>query len=90
MVKNKVQTKQKYELRARILDFAQKHGFVINATGYDYYVEGFLQFNHCPCDSERKACPCTEAVQEIEDKGHCLCHLFWRDYKTFKADRIEV
>lgn len=67
----------------KLVRFAIDHGFVITPAGYKYYVDSFNMFAACPCDRSRKACPCDQAVGEIQDKGHCLCHLFWRDYVTF-------
>jgi hypothetical protein len=66
-----------------VLDFAIQHKCMINPTGYNYYLEGFCEFHHCVCDKSRLQCPCEEAPQEIAEKGHCLCHLFWRDYETY-------
>lgn len=31
-----------------------------------------IELGHCPADSERKICPCPEALGEIEYEGHCL------------------
>ena len=66
-----------------VIDFAIAHACVIHPLGMEYYVEGFNEFKHCVCDLERKSCPCAEAPQEVKDNGHCLCHLFWRDYQTY-------
>jgi hypothetical protein len=68
-----------------VLDFAIAHKCVVNPTGYEYYLEGFNEFGHCVCDRNktRVHCPCSEAQQEIADKGKCLCGLFWRDYETY-------
>lgn len=71
--------------RRLILDFARDHGLVIHpGKGYDYYVEGFLQFKRCPCDPKRLSCPCDEAIEDVKREGHCLCRLFWRDLDTYK------
>jgi len=64
-------------------EFAQKYKFVIHPKGFDYYLESYLQAGRCPCDPDRKNCPCDEAVEEVTKKGHCLCRLFWRSYKDF-------
>ena len=72
-----------------IIEHAEKHNMVINPVGYDYYVDGFITFNHCPCDSTRPKCPCEESVEEVKEKGHCKCHLFWRDLNTFKETKFK-
>ena len=72
-------------MRVRVLDFAQEHNLVIHpGNGYDYYIEGYLMFNHCPCDPSRPNCPCPESLEEIKTKGHCKCILFWKDNETFR------
>ena len=76
-------------MRQSICDFARDNGFVIHpGRGYDYYVESYNMFNHCPCNKTRKDCPCFEAVEEVTKKGHCLCNLFWRDLDTFKEKMV--
>lgn len=68
-----------------VLDFARDHNLVINpGKGYDYYIEGFLQFGRCPCDPKRLECPCSNAIEDVQQKGHCLCNLFWKDLDTYK------
>jgi hypothetical protein len=69
--------------QARLLAFARDKHFIITPVGYQYYVDSFNQFQACPCDTGRKACPCTEAENEVVLKGSCLCKLFWRDYGTY-------
>lgn len=69
----------------KLITFAIEHNFVITPVGYGYYVDSFAQFLACPCDSTRKSCPCEQAVDEVRDKGHCKCQLFWRDLKTYLA-----
>ena len=72
--------------RHEIIDWAVTHNAIINPSkGMEMYVENFFKFGHCPCDSNRTMCPCTEALDDIERKGCCLCRLFWRDLETFKA-----
>jgi len=80
----KPEGKEASRKKREFCDFAQEHGFVINPAGYDYYIKSFLMFNHCPCDSNRKNCPCPESIQEVTQKGYCLCRLFWRSYEDFK------
>ncbi len=72
--------------RIEVLGFADKHSLVINpAKGMEQYVKNIFEFGCCPCDKTRDCCPCSQALQEIEKMGHCLCRLFWRDLDTFKA-----
>jgi len=81
--------KQANRMRHNFCDFAQKYGFVISPAGYDYYIESFLMFNCCPCDPDRKNCPCSEAIEEVTQKGHCLCRLFWRSYEDYKKETFK-
>ena len=77
-------------MRRRVCDFAQDHELVIHpGRGYEYYIESFNMFGCCPCDETRKSCPCPEAINDVASKGHCLCHLFWRDLETFKQAVIK-
>jgi len=88
--KAKVPIARANKKRRELLDFAQEHGFTINpAVGYDYYVDGYFMFNHCPCDPTRKECPCSQAREEVETNGHCLCHLFWKDPRAFKENKLK-
>lgn len=74
----------------KLLRFAIAHNFYITPTGAGYYIESFTMFNACPCDQKRKACPCPEAVREVQEEGKCLCHLFWRDYETYLEEKLNV
>lgn len=75
--------------RREVLDFARDHNLVIHpGKGYDYYIQGYFMFAHCPCDSSRLDCPCPESLGEIEREGWCKCRLFWRDLDTFKEKFI--
>ena len=79
------------KMRVRILDFARDNGLVIRPSmGYDYYIESFLMFGCCPCDEDRKQCPCPESLEDIKRDGHCLCTLFWRDHDTFKEKFLHI
>lgn len=65
------------------LEFALKNKCVINPKGMDSALRDFNEFKHCVCDPNRPTCPCAEAPQEIKEKGHCKCHLFWSGYTTY-------
>jgi len=73
----------------RLLQFAIEHNFVITPAGVWYFVDSYNMFGCCPCDQERKSCPCQEAEEEVRIKGKCLCHLFWRDYKTYLEEKYK-
>jgi len=75
-------------MRRALCDFARDNGFVIHPKGYDYYIESYTMFNHCPCDKTRQSCPCPEAVIEVPRDGHCLCRLFWESYNTFQEQML--
>ena len=66
-----------------ICSFADEHKLVIHPKGYGYYIESYLMFDCCPCDTTRTTCPCEQAVEEVAREGHCLCRLFWRSYRDF-------
>lgn len=36
---------------------------------------------HCPCDPTRPACPCPQAVKEIQQNGKCYCGKFFTPEK---------
>lgn len=65
------------------IEFAIKNGLVINPAGYRKYADNYAKFGSCPCDASRKACPCVQALDEVAAQGHCLCHLFWKNYQTY-------
>lgn len=71
-----------------VVEFAIANKCVIHALGMEYYVEGFNEFQHCVCDKNRPQCPCPEAPQEIAEKGHCLCQLFWRSYEDYDKAKL--
>ena len=73
-----------------LLTWAKDRGFIIHPLGYGYYVDGFIEFRHCPCDKKRPACPCDQAEEEVRTKGKCLCQLFWRDYATYIGEKLET
>jgi hypothetical protein len=75
--------KVKREQAVKIISFAEKYNLFITPMGYEYYAKAFNEFQHCPCDKYRSACPCDLALSEIERDGHCKCHLYWRDYQTY-------
>ncbi len=72
----------------RLLEYATENGFVIHPMGYQYYVDGFNEFRHCPCDATRPACPCKEANDEVRTKGKCKCQLFWLNYERYVKEKL--
>jgi ferredoxin-thioredoxin reductase catalytic subunit len=82
-----MKTKLTY-LRKTFLEFAIEHKLVINPSlGYTKHSDSINRLGCCPCDNTRKACPCEQALGEVESMGHCLCQLFWKDYQTYLDDR---
>lgn len=69
------------------IEFAIKNSLAINPAGYRKYADNYAKFGCCPCDSNRHSCPCPEALGEVAAQGHCLCHLFWKNYETFLAEK---
>lgn len=83
----KISRQEANKYRRAVIEFAQEHGLIINpAKGFEPILEGFLEFGFCPCDPkrERTNCPCHLALQDIEEKGHCLCKMFWNNMDQFK------
>ncbi|MFH0712376.1 MAG: hypothetical protein V2A55_00740 [Candidatus Jorgensenbacteria bacterium] len=81
--KSAEKTKITREQAIKTLRFAQENKLLINPAGMEYYLEGFARFQACPCDTKRPACPCSQALEEIQKEGHCLCRLFWKDYQAY-------
>lgn len=75
-------------MKIELCDFAQEHKLVISPNGCEYYIESYLMFDCCPCDKNRSHCPCPESIMDIEQMGHCLCKLFWQDYRTFQEQML--
>lgn len=77
--------------RRRLLEFAHEHMFIIHpGKGFEYYLEGFHKFQHCPCDDKRATCPCEEAIQEVVRDGYCKCRLFWVDHIKYAEEMIPL
>lgn len=86
----KTRAKGANKKRRQILDFARDNKLVIHpGRGFDYYVDGFYVFGHCPCDKQRLDCPCAEAIEECKENGWCKCRLYWRDYDTYKESHVK-
>lgn len=80
----------KYQQALSIVQFAKEHELLINpAYGYGYALDKLQKFYHCPCDAARESCPCDKSLEEVKTKGHCKCHLFWRDYDVFLAENFK-
>jgi ferredoxin-thioredoxin reductase catalytic subunit len=72
--------------------YAQKQGFKLNPNQKirERIIKGLLEREkkfgqrYCPCrkitgnkkEDEKIICPCSFHLQEIKEKGHCLCFLF--------------
>ena len=84
-------TEKKYkptkEQMQSVLEFAIKNQCVVNPMGWNSALENFNEFKSCVCDPSRHSCPCEQAPQEIKEKGHCKCNLFFRDYETYGISR---
>lgn len=66
-----------------VLEFAIKNKCIVTPLGWHFALEAYNEYGHCVCDPQRPACPCEQAPQEIIEKGHCRCSLFWKDYETY-------
>lgn len=72
---------------AKILKHTLDNKLTIHPFGLTYYAESVTKTGHCPCDPIRVECPCDQAKSEIDEKGHCLCGLFWKDLNTFCKEK---
>ena len=77
-------------MKIRLLEWAQKHNLVITPGGWGPHIDNFLEFRACVCDLSRPDCPCPQSLDEIKETGHCLCRLFWRNYKDFMEIQMGV
>jgi len=77
------------EHRVRILKYVRENDYIITPIGWQTYIDSVSKFECCPCDNDRKLCPCLEAENEIKDNGHCLCGLIWRSYATYQAKNFK-
>ena len=87
MVKELGRYKPTKEQMRTVLEFAINNHCVVNPMGWNSALEDFNEFKHCVCDPARPTCPCSQAPQEIAEKGHCKCHLFWKGYETYIKSR---
>ncbi len=75
----------KMEQALKIVSFAITNNFTISpAVGYLYTIKNLMDIGCCPCDTDRKHCPCSEAYNEVTLMGKCKCGLFWSDLETFR------
>ncbi len=73
--------------RLEIVAWAKEHNLVINPSkGYELYIRQFFEFGRCPCDKtgKRTKCPCPESLEDVKERGWCLCRLYYRDLETFR------
>lgn len=76
--------KEANKIRRRLLNYALRNGYVLNpGRSMEHYVEIILKFDRCPCDPNRKRCPCPQAAKEVEVEGHCRCSLYWKSYRHY-------
>ena len=76
-------------------EYAQKFGFKLNPNReiVERIIKGLLEnekkygARYCPCrrvtgsreEDKKKICPCDFMQTEIEEQGHCLCSLFFKE-----------
>ena len=78
------------QLARGMIEHAVKHGFVLSPFGFGNYIDNVNEFHCCPCAPDRKCCPCPESVAEVNEKGCCLCRLFYKNYRTFLDLRMKT
>lgn len=75
--------------------YAKENGLILNPNreAVERIIRGLLQnekkcgARYCPCrrvtgdpeEDKKKICPCDFMQTEIEEQGHCLCGLFWKE-----------
>jgi len=62
------------EVEADLTEFAKQHRLVLpNPACLKAHTNRFVAVGHCPCVETRPACPCGEALSDIEEMGRCEC-----------------
>ena len=62
------------EVAEELSAFAKAHGLLLpNPECLKAHAARYLALGHCPCVAAREACPCSEAVGDIEELGRCEC-----------------
>jgi len=65
------------QLKLNILRFSWWYGYVISPEkNLDKYVARLKTTGHCACHDDSSACPCPEAIAELERNDYCTCRLF--------------
>lgn len=68
-----------WQLKLNILDFAWKFDLMIHP---DKDLDGFcrrtIEMGHCVCKDHELSCPCSEALDKVQEQGYCTCRLFLR------------
>lgn len=93
----KAVTAEERELKKKILDFVEEHGWYIHPKkSLDTHVKKVIELGGaCPCQAAR-SCPCPEAEEDIVKRGACVCTIIvnddyleaW-DYKKTRIERIK-
>jgi ferredoxin-thioredoxin reductase catalytic subunit len=77
-------------MKITLEEFAKKHNFKINPKyTFKYWTWLVEKLGRCPCDKDRK-CPCPESVQEVKEKGRCLCNFFWSEEEYARRTKKTV
>jgi len=62
----------------KMLDFMEQNSLFIHPLhSLAERVGIVLESGRCPCNINRKECPCPESLMEIKKKGHCHCAIFF-------------
>ena len=78
-------TSEHASVKARLESFASGHGYVLSPNA-DAIITGMLKKKekfgdyYCPCRVQRideNVCPCVHVHDEVKEKGHCHCKLFY-------------
>lgn len=77
-------------IKRRLIEITEINNWVkCPIRDFDWLAKRLLETGEaCPCQPKKRPfCPCDQAVKEIEENGHCLCHEFLHpnyDYKKGK------
>jgi len=72
-------------IQYNLKDFATQHSLKIHPKRtFARWADIVSALNSCPCNSDRKNCPCAEALDELKTQGYCDCKFFFTKEKYNK------
>ena len=57
-----------------LTEFARAHGLLLpNPECLKAHTAKYVALGHCPCVESRDACPCEQALSDVDSMGRCKC-----------------